>query len=342
MAEQLSAESARELLRTMLRMRRTEEQVMHFARDYQGLIRGHYHVYIGQEAMGAGVCATLRQGDYVFTTHRNHGHVVARGGEPGALLAEIIGRTTGFNRGRGGTFHAAPQNLGILHTSAIVGGCLPLAVGAGFSIKKLGGDRVSLVFFGDGVMEEGAFYEAINLAMIWKLPVVFLCENNSDQPGQASAADTRNSSHSARQLVDVPRAFDIPSEVVDGADVEAVYRATGAMVARTRAGGGPCFLELRAIRWPGNAGTFPEPIGGDYEIGWIWDPAGAPDGLRGWLQQSDPVALYARTLVERAVLSREQIDGMDVDVRGEVAAAARFALESPEPAPERALEFVYP
>lgn len=342
MAEQVTPGQAQGFLRRMLLMRRAEEQVIHFARDHEELIRGHYHVYIGQEAIGAGVCATLRQDDYVFTTHRNHGHVVARGGELGPLLAEIIGRTTGFNQGRGGTFHVAVPQLGILHTSAVVGGCMPLAVGAAFSIKKLGTDQVSLVFFGDGVLEEGAFYEAINMAMLWRLPVVFLCENNSAPPDRRAAGQVPSSSHSAKQLVDVAQAFSIPAEIVDGADIEAVYRVTQALVERTRKGDGPVFLEARATRWPGNMGMYPELKGGDYDIGWAWNPDSGPAELRDWLRASDPVALYARSLVDSGAVTRGQVEEMDAQARQEAAAATKFALESPEPTPERALEHVFP
>jgi acetoin:2,6-dichlorophenolindophenol oxidoreductase subunit alpha len=342
MAEQVSAEVARDFLNRMLLIRRAEEQVMHFAQDYQGLIRGHYHVYIGQEAMGVGVCAALRQDDYVFTTHRNHGHIVARGGDPGPLLAEILGRTTGYNKGRGGTFHVAPRHLGFLQTSAVVGGCLPLATGAAFSIKQLGEERVSLVFFGDGVLEEGAFYEAINLAKLWTLPIVFLCENNSVPPELRAAGQFPSSTHSAKQLVDVPRAFDIPADVVDGADVEAVHEAARAAVDRTRRGDGPTFLEVRASRWPGNFGVFPESIGGDYQLRWIWQPDSAPESLRDWLERSDPVALYARALVEQGVLTNADIEEIDAQAQRQAADAARFALESPQPDAARALEYVLP
>ena len=342
MAEQVSAEVARDFLNRMLLIRRAEEQVMHFARDHEGLIRGHYHVYIGQEAMGVGVCAALRRDDYVFTTHRNHGHIVARGGELEPLLAEILGRTTGYNKGRGGTFHVAPRHLGFLQTSAVVGGCLPLAAGAAFSIKQLGDDRVSLVFFGDGVMEEGAFYETVNMARLWNLPIVFLCENNSVPPELRAAGQFPSSTHSAKQLVDVPRAFDIPAEVVDGADVEAVYEAARSVVDRTRRGDGPTFLEVRASRWPGNFGVFPEPIGGDYQLRWIWQPDSAPESLRDWLERSDPVALYARAVVLRGAMAQADIEALDAEARSQAAEAARFALESPMPASERALEYVLP
>src|SRR4051794_3746165 len=146
MAATVPPDRAIDLLRMMLRMRRLEEQVLHFATDHEGLLRGHYHVYIGQEAAGAAACATLRPDDYLFTTHRNHAHVVAKGADPGRVLAEIIGRAGGYCKGRAGTFHVAAPELGVLHTSAIVGGCLPLAAGAAYGVQQQGGDQASVVF----------------------------------------------------------------------------------------------------------------------------------------------------------------------------------------------------
>src|SRR5919198_6379137 len=182
MGATLTPERAVELLGVMLRMRRLEERVIRLAEEHKGLIRGHFHVYIGQEAAGAAACAALRRDDVIFTTHRNHGHVVAKGGDLGRTLAEIIGRLDGYCKGRAGTFHVAAPELGILHTSAVVGGCLPLAAGAAYGAKLQGLDRASVVFFGDGAMEEGAFYEALNLARLWDLPVIFFMENNAVQP----------------------------------------------------------------------------------------------------------------------------------------------------------------
>lgn len=341
MIPDLPKERLQDLLRQMLLIRRAEEQVIHFHAEGQNLIRGHFHVYIGQEATGVGVCAALGPDDYVFTTHRNHGHVLARGGEPGPVLAEIIGRATGYNKGRGGTFHVIAPHLGILYTSAMVGGCMPLAVGAAFSIKQRGSQQVSLVFFGDGVLEEGAFYEAINMAALWKLPILFLCENNSVPPEQRAAGQYPSSTHAAKQLVDVPRSFSIPSEVVDGADVGAVYTLTADFLARIRRGEGPLFIEARTTRWPGNLGMFPQLVGGDWALAWAWDGSQAPPELRDWVQGSDPIALYARGLVGRGIMGREGVASLDREVQKVAEGAARFALESPSPAPETALEAIF-
>ena len=251
------ANARRDNLRKMLTIRRAEEKVMAFANSGHGLIRGHYHVYIGQEASGVGACNALGKGDYVFTTHRNHGHVIARGGELGPVLAEIIGRTAGYNGGRGGTFHVIAPHLGILQTSGVVGGCVPLAVGAGFSIKKRGTKDVSMVFFGDGVVEEGAFWEGVNMASLWKLPVVFVCENNDVAKKIRKGGPWHSDSLAVKQLTDAGKLFGIKSTIVDGCDMDACEKAMAKAVADARAGKGPQFVESRITRWPGNYGAFP-------------------------------------------------------------------------------------
>ena len=337
----LSKKDALSALRQMLTIRRAEEKVMHFASDYDGLIRGHYHVYIGQEATGVAVCNALGPQDYVFTTHRNHGHVIARGGELGPVLAEIIGRTTGYNKGRGGTFHVIAPHLGILQTSGVVGGCMPLATGAAFSAKKRGTDQISVVFFGDGVLEEGAFYESINMASLWKLPIIFACENNDVPRGKRKGGSIKSESLAASKLVDISKAFNIPSVIVDGADVSAVSAVMTDAVAKVRKGGGPVFIESRITRWPGNYGAFPTLHGGDYQLDWIYDPKSAPKELRSWVDGDDPVALLARDLIASKAASAKDIEDMDGQVKAEIEAGAQFALESPEPEGKDALNHVF-
>src|SRR5947209_7308715 len=193
----------------MLRIRRLEEVVLHLAADPARPIRGHVHVYIGQEATGTAACAALRPGDFVFTTHRNHGHVLARGGEPLRILAEILGREGGYSHGRAGGFHVAAPHLGILHTSAIVGGSIALAAGAAFAAKRQAGSKVALVFFGDGAMEEGVFSETLNIAQLWQLPLILFMENNAVSPTERSGRGSPTSEHSASALSDVPRAYGV-------------------------------------------------------------------------------------------------------------------------------------
>lgn len=337
----LTKDEALAALQKMLTIRRAEEQVIHFANDFDDLLTGHYHVYIGQEATGVGVCSNLNPHDYIFTTHRNHGHVIARGGELGPVLAEVIGRTTGYNKGRGGTFHVIAPHLGILQTSGIVGGCMPLAAGAAFSAKTRGTDQVSVAFFGDGVLEEGAFYETINLASLWKLPVVFVCENNGAPKEKRKGGEIASSSLAAKQLVDIAKAFCIPTVVVDGADVAAVDAVARDAIGRVRRGEGPFFIEARITRWPGNHGSYPELIGGEFDIAWIFEPNKAPEKLIDWVSNSDPVSLFVRNLVEGNVISKAALAEMDKDIRTRAESAAKFALGSPAPKAENATDHVF-
>jgi acetoin:2,6-dichlorophenolindophenol oxidoreductase subunit alpha len=331
---------AADLLRTMLRIRRLEEKVIHLADD-PALIRAHYHVYIGQEAAGAGACAALSRDDAVFTAHRNHGHVIAKGGDPFRLLAEIIGRRDGYLGGRGGTFHVAAPEIGIPHTSAIVGGSLPLAAGTAWAAKLGRTGRATVVFFGDGVMEEGVFYETINLAQLWRLPILFFMENNSvtaeERPGRGSPT----SSHAAKALSDVPRAFGIETSVIEGTRVDLVRDAVVPLVERLRRGEGPFFIESRTTRWPGNYGSFPKLVGGDTDIAWAWEPERAPEAVRAWHEDSDPVLIWARECERAGHLDRPAITALDRRVREEIEAAASRALASPLPDEDSALDHAY-
>ena len=329
------------LWRTMLRIRRLEEAVVKLAEDPSHPIRGHVHVSIGQEAAAAGACAALRPDDYVFTTHRNHGHVLARGAEPARILAEILGRVDGIIHGRAGGFHIAAPHLGILHTSAIVGGSIPLAAGAAFAATRLGTGRVLFVFFGDGAMEEGVFSETMNIAQLWRLPVVFFMENNSVSPSERSGRGSPTSEHSASALSDVPRAYGITTQVTDGTDVELVASVAEKAIAACRTGGGPVFVESRTSRWPGNYGSSPTlALSGETDLAWIWDPSAAPEHVATWVQGSDPVLRCARDLLDRREVNREQLLDLDRSVKQELRQAVEFALASPEPPAESAMDFV--
>jgi pyruvate dehydrogenase E1 component alpha subunit len=319
----------------MLMMRRAEEHVIRFNEDYEGLIRGHFHVYIGQEATGAGVCAALAPEDYVFSTHRNHGHVIAKGGDPKKVLAEIIGRETGYCLGRGGTFHVAAPKLKMPHTSAIVGGCLALAAGTALASQVQATKAVSVVFFGDGAMEEGVFYESLNIARLWQLPLIFMMENNYRRAGRSG------SSHSAKELATVARALDVETAVIDGDDVGLVHTTTTELTRRTRAGEGPFFVEAQTHPWPGNEGAHPKLIAGATDINWAWDASAVSESARTWYAEGDPVLIYARELVSSGGFDRDEIVALDADVRKAADAAARFAVESPLPDPKAALNFAY-
>ena len=335
MLPEISREKQLGMLRKMLMIRRAEEHVIRFNEDYEGLIRGHFHVYIGQEATGVSVCEALAPEDYVFSTHRNHGHVIAKGGDPKKVLAEIIGRETGYCRGRAGTFHVAAPELKIIHTSAIVGGCLALAAGAAYASQIQESSAVSLVFFGDGAMEEGVFYEALNIAKLWQLPLIFLMENNYRRAGRSGT------SHTATELADVPRALNVETTIIDGADVGLIYNTASELVRRTRAGEGPFFVEARTHPWPGNEGAHPKLVAGATNIAWAWDAGAVPERVRSWYVEGDPVLAFARELVENGGTTRGEIERLDDDIRKEANEAARFALESPLPDPNDALSFAY-
>ncbi len=336
----MPTERAADLLRRMLRIRRLEEKLVHLAED-KTLIRAHYHLYVGQEAAGVGACSALRREDLVFTTHRNHGHVVAKGGDPFRVIAEVIGRRDGYLGGRGGTFHVAAPEIGIPHTSAIVGGSLPIAAGTAWAAKLARAGRVTVVFFGDGVMEEGVFYETLNIAQLWRLPILFYMENNSVTPEERPGRGSPTSSHAAKALSEVPRAFGIDTTVLDGTRVDGVAEAIGALVARMRRGEGPFFVESRTTRWPGNYGSFPRLPGGDTDIDWAWDRERPVEEVRSWHAESDPILLWTRECERSGALSRDAIRTIDREVREEIEKAAAAALASPPPDPASALEHTY-
>src|SRR5690349_928016 len=236
-----SAHDSIALYRQMQLIRQTEEQL---ARCHQrGLIHGACHTYVGQEAIAVGVCSQLRREDVIFSTHRGHGHALAKGLPPVELIAELFGRSTGCSRGRGGSMHLFAPEIGMMGTSGIVGPCILQAAGAGYSFQLLKTDRVAVAFFGDGAVNNGAFHEGLNLAAIWKLPVLFICENNqfaTEVPFQYAAGNPDVASRAA--------SYGIAGVQLDGNDVSAIAKAAGEAVARARSGDGPTLLECRTYR----------------------------------------------------------------------------------------------
>jgi len=322
------------ILRKMLMIRRAEEHCIRFNEEHTGLLRGHFHVYIGQEATGVSVCDWLNADDYVFTTHRNHGHVIAKGGDPKKVLAEIIGRATGYCQGRAGTFHVAAPEAGVIHTSAIVGGCLALAGGTAYAAQVKGEKAITVVFFGDGAMEEGVFYETVNIAKLWNLPLIFWMENNYRRAGG------RGAGNAAVELTNIPKALDVETTVIDGIDVGTVHKTAKSIVERVRGGQGPLFVEARTHLWPGNAFNMPKLIGGVTDIAWAWDAGKAPEKVRDWHKEHDPILNYVREL-EKSGVSRAELEKIDADVSKEADAAAQFALNSPLPAAADAVKYAY-
>jgi acetoin:2,6-dichlorophenolindophenol oxidoreductase subunit alpha len=232
------------LYRTMRLIRRFEERVVELVNANE--IAGVTHEYIGQEAVAAGVCAALRRDDLITSTHRGHGHVIAKGADVRGMMAELLGRSTGLNRGRGGSMHIADVSLGILGANGIVGAGAPFAAGAAWAARQAGGDRVAVTFFGDGGINQGVLLETLNLARIWELPVVFVCENNGYAVTLASERAT------AGTIVERARGFAVHAAQVDGMDAEAVHAAAADAVGRARRGDGPAFLECLTYRFVGH------------------------------------------------------------------------------------------
>jgi 2-oxoisovalerate dehydrogenase E1 component len=317
----LSRETLLDLYRTMLVIRRCEEQL---AKSHQrGLIHGACHTYVGQEAIATGVCAQLRQGDVIFSTHRGHGHALAKGLDPQALIAELYGREWGCSRGRGGSMHLFAPEIGLMGTSGIVGPCILQAAGAGYSFKLCRSDRVSVAFFGDGAVNNGAFHEGLNLAAIWKLPTLFVCENNqfaTEVPFEYSAGNPDVASRGA--------VYGMPGIVVDGNDVLAVYEAAQEAVARARRGAGPTLIECRTYRTRAHAEGM-----GDFSYR-------TREDVENWKQRC-PLTRLRSYLVDNNVSLDDQLVAIEQEVAARIEAAHHAAESSPWPDPSTATSHVY-
>lgn len=307
-------------LRKMYLIRRFEEG----AEDSytRGLIHGTMHLSIGQEASAVGACMALTDDDKITSTHRGHGHCVAKGADLGKMFAEFFGKETGYCRGRGGSMHIADVEKGNLGANGIVAGGIPIAVGAALSAKRLGTGAVTVCFFGDGANNEGAFHEALNMAAIWKLPVVFVCENN--RYGMSTSTDR---STAVRNIADRAAAYAMPGERVDGNDFSAVTEAVDAAVTRARAGEGPSLIENVTYRWRGHSKSDRNRYRTKEEIA-EW-------------QERDPIARMAAMLKEHGITDDVGIAAMEKDVEQAVEEAIAFAKDSPAPRIEEATRDVH-
>ena len=306
----------RSLYRTVRLIRRFEERAMQLVRA--GDIVGGIHPYIGQEAIAAGVCAVLQPLDIITSTHRGHGHVLAKGADPARLLAELAGRSTGLNGGRGGSMHAADFSLGIYGANAIVGAAGAIATGAVWALRRQGGDQVAVNFFGDGAVNEGALLEAFNLASLWQVPVLFVCENNGYATTMPVAGAVAGSIRGRAE------AFGMPSYSVDGQDVEAVRDVACEAMLRARSGPGPVLIECHTYRFDAHH-TYEHLVRTDYRP--------ADELARG--RSRDPVAIAGSRLAEA------ERAGLDAEVEACLDAAVEFALTSPHPDPAGALDYLY-
>jgi pyruvate dehydrogenase E1 component alpha subunit len=317
-----------EQLRLCILIRRFEEELINLAGDRD---IGHFHVYIGQEITGVPALYLLEEGDLAFTTHRNHGHLLARGVPARQMYAEILGKETGMMSGRGGTLHLCSMAHGFPTTSSAVGGATPLATGAAFGFKKLGQDRVSVCLFGDGALEEGSWHESINIAAMEKLPVIYLCENNSLEAFGQKAGEYPSSTLAATDLIDLVTPFGVPTIQVDGCDSGAVHNAMSEALDRARSGGGATFIEARTVRWPGNRPIWPELSTGETNFAMAWDASLIPDEHRVWHTEQDAVLRFVRDVLAANIVDKDEILAMDSEVRKEMQAGVEFALQSDYP-----------
>lgn len=306
----------------MLRIRRFEEQVgVLFA---QGQLPGFVHLYIGEEAVAAGVCAALRDDDYIVSTHRGHGHVIAKGGDFNRMMAELFGKRTGYCKGKGGSMHIADFAIGMLGACGIVGGGIPIAVGAGLSAQYRGTDQVAVSFFGDGASNEGSFHESLNLAAAMKLPVIFVCENN--RYGEFTPMEKVTG---VRDIALRATGYGIPGVIVDGTDALAVYDAAVAAVQRARGGAGPTLIEAKTHRRGGHAeGEKAFLAGGVYR---------SPEELAE-AQAKDPLVIMHHKMMAMNVIAPHALEALDHDITQAVADAVAFARHSPDPEPEAIYE----
>ncbi len=308
------------LYREMVRVRAFEEEVIDaFGK---GLIPGSTHPCIGAEGIKAGALSTLRPDDLVFATYRGHGEVLIKGVDPVRTMAELMGRATGICKGKGGSMHLSEPSVGLISTNAIVAGHIPMAGGAALSCQFRRTGQVVLCFFGDGASCEGEFFEAMNMAMLWRVPLVFICENN----GVAISVPTTKS-QATPDIADRARGFGMPAAIVDGNDVLAVHDAVAESVARAREGGGPGFVECKTVRWERHSAFS---AGGS-------DPV---EQRHAW-QRVDPIPRFRKSLLAWRIATAERLDSLDEEIRADMRAVRAEAERAPLPAPDSVYEDVY-
>lgn len=315
-------ETLKDLHHRMVRIRHFEEAAGRLAEANR--LPGFLHLYVGEEAVAAGVCVAIRNEDQISSTHRGHGHLVAKGGDFNRMMAELMGKATGYCNGKGGSMHICDLDLNMLGANGIVGGGVPIAVGAGLANKYKGTDNVSVVFFGDGSTNIGAFHEAANMAAALELPVVFICENN-----EYGEYTPRDQTMAITDVVDRAAGYGMPGVIVDGMDAVAVYEAATEAVARARAGDGPSFIEAKTYRFYNHHGV--QVLGVKYRT---------DEELERW-KKRDPIDMLEARLVELGVMTTEEIEAVHADVEAQIEAAIEFADESPLPDGATLLDDVY-
>lgn len=316
----IERERAGRIYLTMTKIRAFETKALKLFENNQ--LRGSVHLYIGEEAVAATVCSRLTDADYITSTHRGHGHCIAKGADLNKSMAELMGKATGYCKGRSGSMHIADFNVGNLGANAIVGGGIPIAVGAALSAKLQKQDRVAVSFFGDGASNEGTFHESLNLASVMKLPIIFVCENN----GYGISVPVSQST-SVKDISVRAKAYDMPGETVDGNDPESIDAAFGRALARAKAGEGPSLIECKTYRWMGH---------------WTGDPQTyrTREEVESW-KKRDPIKHWREHLIAEGMYTAEELDAMDKQADDETQAATDFALNSPEPDPAHVLDDVF-
>ena len=300
----------------MMKIRLFEDRVKNlFA---AGELPGFVHLYLGQEAVAAGACAPLKNDDYITSTHRGHGHISAKGGEMKYLMAELYGKASGYNKGKGGSMHIAWPELGILGANGILAAGMPIAAGAALSAKYRRSGQVTVCFFGDGATNEGVAHETMNIATAFSLPIVFVCENNL-----YAVSTYQPSVRNIEDIADRANGYGMPGVVVDGNDVIAVYEVADAALERARKGDGPTLIECKTYRWhphfEGEADTYRP-----------------PEEVSAW-REREPIAPYRKTLIMQGAFTEEELASIDESIKQELEEAVKFARESPFPEPETAL-----
>lgn len=316
----ISKEQSKQYLMTMLRMRYFEEKILEL--QMRGELVGVAHPYIGEEAVAMGACAVLTKEDYIVSTHRGHGHCIAKGANLKKMMAELLTKETGYCRGRGGSMHIADVSIGNLGANGIVGAGLPIAVGAGLSIKYRGTDQVVICFFGDGATNQGTFHESLNMASIFSLPVVFVCENNL-----YAVSCPISYSSAVPNVADRASAYNLPGVIVDGMDVLAVRDSVSQAVKRARKGEGPTLIECKTYRFFGHS---------------IIDNRSyrSREEEKKW-KEKDPIASFEKRLIAQTVVFNEEIKQLEEMVQLEIEEAVEFARQSPEPSPKEAEKYLF-
>src|SRR5271168_572850 len=320
-AEQISQELLLSYYKKMLELRDFELKVQELYRN--AMLPGFVHLYVGEEAVAVGVCSHLQTPDLVFSTHRGHGHALAKGVPAGVVLAELWGKTTGSSGGRGGSMHMYAPEWGFMGTNGIVGAPIPLATGAALSAKMRKQGQVVVSFFGDGAVNSGSFHEAVNIGTVWDLPVIYVCENNLYATEMAFSRATRNTSVASRA-----KSYGLPGVEVDGQDVLAVHRVAKTAIDRARAGEGPTLIECKTYRYVGHHEGDP---GTDYRT---------REEVQHWKEQ-DPVKRARKLLIESAVANESELQAVDQEVERLIDQAVEFAEKSPEPSPDSVNEHVF-